>query len=235
MLYLLQCETYPSFPPYPALVPLEGASYTHTNAAYQDEETSIAQYYIDNTGGTTNVEQPTSPVYWAWGWQSRWMNDLDVSCNYLDSPDHWVIYAISMAGLITWTLGVVAVGMFMLLRNNNSLHEVSVLRKYGFLYLGYERKYWFWESVKRFQQFLYRLVSTINVDVKARLVVYSLFSGGFAILHVFVQPFDDRDNQKLDSIETWALCIAFATQVFFQSLITFVLSLPQILTILLII
>ena len=51
-------------------------------------------------------------------------------------------------------------------------------------------------------------------------------------MHVAVQPFDDRDNQKLDWIETTALSIAFMTQVLFQSLITFVLSLSMILFIL---
>jgi hypothetical protein len=239
MLYLQQCSFLSFFPSYPTLdrigwgedVP-EGV--TNVDSRYKagdvELQTSTLQYYK-----TATNDEPTGPVYWAYASQERWMNDLDMVCNGFSSPDHSVIYAISWAGIALWTFGVVLLAMFMLKLNEDSLHEVAVLRTYGFLYLGYERKYWYWEMIKRGQQLLYRFVSTVNMDVKARLVMYSLFSGAFAIIHVGVQPFDDRDNHKLDWIETEALIIAFTTQVLFQSLITLYLSLGQILTILFII
>jgi hypothetical protein len=233
MLFLQQCSDFPFIPAYPTKpAPADEV----VMAQYQ--EAGVAQYYSDPTKrGPAAFEQPTSPVYWDYQFEPRWLNDLDIVCDFwlTNAPDHYIIQSISFAGLLVWTVGVVMFGMLMLLRNQDSLHEVSILRKYGFLYLGYERKYWYWEAVKRFQQFLYRLVSVVNIDVKARLVMYSLLSGLFAILHVWFQPFDDRDNQKLDGIETFALVTAFSTQVLFQTLITFVLSLYQILTILLVI
>merc|ERR1719456_136450 len=59
--------------------------------------------------------------------------------------------------------------------------------------------------------------------------MYCLFSGLFAILHVAVQPFDDRNNQMLDTLETVGLVCAFVTQVLFQLIITFDLSITAIL------
>merc|ERR1719456_936546 len=62
--------------------------------------------------------------------------------------------------------------------------------------------------------------------------MYCLFSGLFAILHVAVQPFDDRNNQMLDTLETVGLVTAFVTQVLFQLIITFDMSITLILSVL---
>merc|ERR1719453_1707 len=103
--------------------------------------------------------------------------------------------------MCAWTLGIV-IGFMLIVRreaNKQTLHEVQTLRSYGFLYLGYEHQCWYWEMIKRFQQLLYGLVTTLPMagGIKARLVMYCLLSGLSAILHVAVQPFDDRNNQML--------------------------------------
>jgi hypothetical protein len=183
-------------------------------------------YYDPETG------EPNEPPFALGESEPRWDNDADILCG-MGTPDHGVITIIFFLGMMTWTFGMIAFAMFLLSRQRENLHEVTVLRRFGFLYLGYEHQWWFWESVKRMQQLAYGLVSTLPAsDDKARLIMYCMLSGSFAILHVLVQPFDDRNNQMLDMLETKALVVAFSTQVLFQTLITFPMTLVQIIVVL---
>lgn len=87
----------------------------------------------------------------------RWMTDPDVIC--FDGHPHSALVSVAVLGLTTWTFGFVFLSMVLLFNNREVLMEDSCLRKYGFLYLGFEIRCWYWESVKRVQAFLYGLIT----------------------------------------------------------------------------
>ncbi|KAF4756680.1 hypothetical protein FOZ63_005531, partial [Perkinsus olseni] len=99
------------------------------------------------------------------------------------------------------------------------------LRKYGFLYLGFEIRCWYWESVKRVQAFLYGLITNISLgDMKAKLVCYAVLSGVSCILHVSVLPYDDREKGLLDALEAKSLFSIFITHITIQLILMFDLA-----------
>merc|ERR1719271_2122612 len=143
---------------------------------------------------------------------------------------HSFIFMIFGLGMLVWTFGLLAGSMALLGRQarKDTLHEVPTLRAYGFLYLGYENQYWFWEGIKRGQSLMYNMVETMMPDIKMQLVMYCMISGLSAIGHVAFQPFDDRNNQMLDKLETVGLVAAFMTQCLFQMVITFPVTLQSL-------
>ena len=89
---------------------------------------------------------------------TRWASDPDIVCF---SGYHVLFSLVAFIGIVVWTFGYVALCMWLLFRNRNNLVQTNTVRKYGFLYLGYSRNRWYWESVKRCQAFLYGLISTM--------------------------------------------------------------------------
>jgi hypothetical protein len=121
----------------------------------------------------------------------------------------------------------------LLYSNRDTLQEPETLRKYGFLYLGYDVYYW--ECVKRLQAFAYGAINNAPLgDQRARLTLYALLAGGNAIMHILVSPYDDRKNGLLDTLETYSLCSIFITMVLLQLIVTFLdsFTLAQQMTIL---
>ncbi|KAF4739308.1 hypothetical protein FOZ62_006865, partial [Perkinsus olseni] len=153
----------------------------------------------------------------------RWMTDPDVLC--FEGSPHSTLVTIAVLGLTTWTIGFVLLSMTLLFNNRKVLMEDHCLRKYGFLYLGFEIRCWYWESVKRVQAFLYGLITNISLgDMKAKLVCYAVLSGVSCILHVSVLPYDDREKGLLDALEAKSLFSIFITHVTIQLILMFDLA-----------
>lgn len=146
--------------------------------------------------------------------ETRWMTDPDLKCY---EGDHLIQLIIAGIGISVWTVGFVVVSMAILYRNREILYEQATLRKYGFLYLGYERKVWYWETAKRVQAFFYGVISNYPLgDIRAKLVLYALLAGISCIMHVMVNPYDERQNGILDYLETYSLIAVFVSQVLLQ-------------------
>ncbi|KAF4682254.1 hypothetical protein FOZ60_010810 [Perkinsus olseni] len=153
----------------------------------------------------------------------RWMTDPDVLC--FEGSPHSTLVTIAALGLTTWTIGFVLLSMTLLFNNRKVLMEDHCLRKYGFLYLGFEIRCWYWESVKRVQAFLYGLITNISLgDMKAKLVCYAVLSGVSCILHVSVLPYDDREKGLLDALEAKSLFSIFITHITIQLILMFDLA-----------
>ncbi|KAF4675813.1 hypothetical protein FOL47_007239 [Perkinsus chesapeaki] len=153
----------------------------------------------------------------------RWLSDPDIIC--FDGYPHSSLVLIAVTGLAIWTIGFVFVSMLLLFNKRKVLMEDHCLRKYGFLYLGFETRCWYWESVKRLQAFLYGLITNISLgDMKAKLVCYAVLSGVSCLLHVSVMPYDDRQRGLLDALEAKALFAIFITHITIQLVIMFDLA-----------
>ncbi|EER00364.1 hypothetical protein Pmar_PMAR003875, partial [Perkinsus marinus ATCC 50983] len=101
----------------------------------------------------------------------RWVFDPDLVCY---SGMHTSLTVIAVIGLLVWTVGAPVLGLYILHRGKatSRLNDAQFLRRYGFLYLGFEEHCWYWEALKRAQALAYGVVSTWPLgDVKARLVM----------------------------------------------------------------
>merc|ERR1711865_350698 len=174
--------------------------------------------------GVLSTNPKPSLLLFEMSYASRWANDRDIECS-TTATAHMTIQLLGYAGLAIWVFGFVVFCALLLYVNKEDLNESHCLKRYGFLYLGYEIKAWFWECVKRMQAFIYGFISNAPMgDDKARLTLYALASGIFCVLHIYCEPYDDRQNKLLDKLEGKALLAVFVTMVLIQLIITFQMS-----------
>ena len=118
---------------------------------------------------------------------------------------------IAVPSLVIWGFGIPAFAWLVLARNKDNLDLIETREKYGFLYNGYKKKYYFWESVN-----MYRKISVIFIAVFLRvfgvitqaLVVFIVLIL-FLILNIKLMPFTFRalNDMEMMSIITSMLTI----------------------------
>mmetsp|Transcript_59366 Transcript_59366/g.105548 ORF Transcript_59366/g.105548 Transcript_59366/m.105548 type:complete len:977 (+) Transcript_59366:77-3007(+) len=122
--------------------------------------------------------------------------DLDVPCR---SPEHMHWLSLSTAGLLLYGLGTPASLFFALFRVRRRLLRTEVRKRYGFLYNGFELKYYYFESVYMFRKVMILLFFT-SPTMYVRMVLLLFTSFAFILLHIRTQPFDNRSYLCLDRL-----------------------------------
>lgn len=118
---------------------------------------------------------------------------------------------IAVPSLIVWGFGIPAFAWIVLSRNRENLDDIETREKYGFLYNGYKKDFYFWESVN-----MYRKISVIFVSVFLRvagvitqaLVIFIVLIL-FLVLNIKLMPFTFKslDDMEMMSIITSMLTI----------------------------
>jgi hypothetical protein len=118
---------------------------------------------------------------------------------------------IAVPALVIWGFGIPAFAWIVLARNKQDLDLVETREKYGFLYNGYKKKYYFWESIN-----MYRKIAVIFVSVFLKLagvitqaLVIFLVLILFLILNIKLMPFTFQalNDMEMISIITSMLTI----------------------------
>merc|ERR1719394_1246470 len=79
----------------------------------------------------------------------RQVYDVDVTC----SSEDWMTWAYwSIGGIIVYGFGTPIILFVALYRKRNKLLTTEVRDAYGFLYNGFELKYWYFEPVYMFRK-----------------------------------------------------------------------------------
>lgn len=61
------------------------------------------------------------------------------------SPEHLrLFYGVALPSLVIWGVGIPTLGLLLLIKNRKKLKEFITKKKYGFLYEGYQEKYYYW-------------------------------------------------------------------------------------------
>jgi len=131
----------------------------------------------------------------------RQKHDLDVACR---SEEHYRWLAGSTIGILVFGFGTPMVHFCMLWRFRTQLLCDDVRKRFGFLYNGFELRYYYFESVYMFRKVLILLFFTFP-DMSVRMVLLVLISWAFILLHIRYQPFDNRSYLCLDRLEAMNL------------------------------
>ena len=124
-----------------------------------------------------------------------------------------VMFSLSIAvpSLIIWGFGIPLFAWIVLARNRDDLDLTETREKYGFLYNGYKKNYYFWESVN-----MYRKITIIFISVFLKLagvitqaLVVFLVLITFLVLNMKLMPFSFQalNDMEMLSILTWMLTI----------------------------
>ncbi|CAE8587830.1 unnamed protein product [Polarella glacialis] len=137
----------------------------------------------------------------------RQRNDLDVNCR---SDEHMKWLAWSTVGLVVYGLGTPVLLFLALFRVRKRLLRTEVRKRFGFLYNGFELKYYYFESVYMFRKVVILLFFTAPT-MYVRMVLMLFTSWTFILIHVHTQPFDNRSYLCLDRLEALSLGALAAT------------------------
>ena len=126
------------------------------------------------------------------------MADTDVICS---DPGHEVKQYVAIAGICTNSLGTPLV-FFLMLKHYGCarLHQKEVAEKLGFLYNGYEAKFYWWECMLLLRKACFAcvfLVSTIrypsrNAQLGIKSTTTLVISISFIVLHTSCVPLVKR-------------------------------------------
>jgi len=70
---------------------------------------------------------------------------------------------VGVPGILIWGLGIPFISFIVLFQNKRYLHYLEVREKYGFLYNGFRKEFYFWESVT-----MYRKIALITISIFVR-------------------------------------------------------------------
>jgi hypothetical protein len=90
--------------------------------------------------------------------EQRLLSDLSITCN---KGAHFVYsYGVAIPSIIVWGLGIPMFAFILLKRESNKLETMEVREKFGFLYRGFKKDFFFWEIV-----IMYRKIAMIVIAV----------------------------------------------------------------------
>ena len=139
---------------------------------------------------------------------SRVTNDLEVIC--WDSQHLLYSVALAVPSLIIWGFGIPLFAWILLARNKDIIDSIEIREKYGFLYNGYKKKCYFWESVNMYRKICVILISVflrIAGTITQALVIFLVLIV-FLILNLKIMPFT---FQSLNDMEMLSLITCMLT------------------------
>ena len=118
---------------------------------------------------------------------------------------------LAVPSLILWGFGIPLYAWIILAKYKEDLELIDIREKYGFLYNGYKKNFYFWESVN-----MYRKIWVIFISVFLKLagvitqaLVIFLVLIIFLILNLKLRPFTFQalNDMEMMSLITWMLTI----------------------------
>lgn len=104
--------------------------------------------------------------------EERVEDDLEVVCW---NAEHKIFsYFIALPSIIVWGLGIPFFAFTLLTRVRKDLDSIRTREKYGFLYRGYRKDFYYWEIVIMYRKitliFISVFISSIGVIAQALVV-----------------------------------------------------------------
>ncbi|KAL0048014.1 hypothetical protein WJX82_005700 [Trebouxia sp. C0006] len=134
--------------------------------------------------------------------QYYWTQDTTEVC--FSNNHFWTALLLGVPGVLIVCLGIPAWFAGVLYRGRHDLDNLSLQRTYGFLYLGYKHKYYWWESSLLLRNLLLVAVvylgPALGVYIQAHIVLLIMIVS--LVLHAYTRPFKERviDNMEFVSI-----------------------------------
>ena len=69
-------------------------------------------------------------------------------------------YGVAAPGILVWGLGIPTFAALLMFRDRHKLMHIQVREKYGFLFRGYKKRFFYWESI-----IMYRKILIIFIQV----------------------------------------------------------------------
>jgi len=112
----------------------------------------------------------------------RMKSDLQIIC-YKDYHLFWSL-ATALPSIVIWGIGIPGFAFLLLQAEKDRLHKIEAKERYGFLYNGYKKKFYYWEVIIMYRKIL---ISVISVFIGALgTITQALFVFIFVIVFLFL-------------------------------------------------
>ncbi|CDW74086.1 UNKNOWN [Stylonychia lemnae] len=140
--------------------------------------------------------------------QLRVQDDLEIVCW---SPEHtFYSYFVALPCIVVWGLGIPFFALAILIKQRYKLENFDTRQKYGFLYRGYRKEYYYWEIVIMYRKILIIFTSVFisNFGIVAQALIIFFILIIFLLINFKKQPFN---TQILNDLETLSLITSMIT------------------------
>jgi hypothetical protein len=69
--------------------------------------------------------------------------------------------SVALSSIIVWGLGIPFFAFLLLSRHNNKLDSIETREKFGFLYRGYKKDFYYWEIVIMYRKIMMVFIAVI--------------------------------------------------------------------------
>ncbi|CDW91326.1 UNKNOWN [Stylonychia lemnae] len=140
--------------------------------------------------------------------QERVQVDLEILCW---SQEH-TFYSclVALPCIIVWGLGIPFFALSILIKMRKKLENFQIKQKYGFLYRGYRKQYYYWEIVIMYRKIfiIFTVVFISNFGIIAQALIVFLFLIVFLLINLKKKPFN---TIALNDLETLSLITQITT------------------------
>lgn len=140
--------------------------------------------------------------------QQRIRSDLEVEWWKTEHINYSLILA--MPSIIVWGFGIPIFAWIILARHKEDLDLIDTREKYGFLYNGYKKKYYYWEIVNMYRKITIIFVSAFlklaGIITQALVIFLILIS--FLMINIKIMPFAFK---SLNDMELLSLITSMLT------------------------
>ena len=119
----------------------------------------------------------------------RVRSDLQVIC-YYSHHSYWA-FIVALPSIIVWGLGIPLFAFILLNKEKTKLKTLAVKQKFGFLYNGYRKEYYFWEVVIMYRKILIVFIAVflVNLGTITQALVVFILVIIFLIINLKKKPF----------------------------------------------
>ncbi|CDW82324.1 UNKNOWN [Stylonychia lemnae] len=140
--------------------------------------------------------------------QYRVQDDLEIICW---SPEHtFYSYFVALPCIIVWGLGIPFFALSILIAKRKKLDNFEIRQRFGFLYRGYRKDYYYWEIVIMYRKILiiFAAVFISNFGIVAQALIVFFILIIFLLINFKKQPFN---TLVLNDLETLSLITSMVT------------------------
>jgi len=149
--------------------------------------------------------------------EKRMLEDLEITC-YTGYHIFWACL-IALPSLIVWGIGIPLFAFTLLNKEKDRLKRLEVKEKYGFLYNGYRKDFYYWEVVIMYRKialvFIAVFVGSLGVITQALFVF--MFVIFFLVVNLKKKPFSQVALNDLETLSLSTSMITIYCGIFFLS------------------
>ena len=137
--------------------------------------------------------------------------DLEIECGKDDHP--FFSLFVALPSLCVWGVGIPVVALLLMYKNyrKGKLHDIAVKKKYGFLFLGYKKRAYYWEIVILYRKMAIVFISVflVSLEVTTQALVAFVVMMFAYIAHYKKRPFEpaELDDAEYRSIVCEAITL----------------------------